>query len=337
MKQTKLKNKLASVSILFRYILFKKRVPLAVRINLTNKCINKCSYCNVWNTPSKEMSTAQVFSLIDQLKIRGTQTISFSGGEPLLKKDIGKLVSYCKKQGMSTNINTSGSMFDQKVKDLKDLDLLQISLDGKKEVNDLVRGKGSFDLAKKTADIAKENNINFCFDTTLTRKNTDIENVTYMINLARGYKTSVIFQPYKEMIKGVKDIEIGPTKSQIREVVDFLIQKKREKSHKGTIRNSSRLLKQMEYIGSCKCDGETGCVAGKLFMVVDPNGDLMACDRSDIAFSKKLPNILKVGVKKAFRDVPKVKCSGCGFSGAWELTYLSKLYLDVFLEIKKFI
>ena len=140
----KLKKKLSAGIIFLKYILFNIATPIAARINLTNKCTQKCKYCNLWKKPSKEMTTNQVKSLVLQLSKMGTKMISFSGGEPLLRNDIGQILSYCKKLDISTNINTSGFLLGRKVKELKDLGMIQFSIDGIEEYNDMMRGKGSY-------------------------------------------------------------------------------------------------------------------------------------------------------------------------------------------------
>lgn len=73
-----------------RYHLFNKKTPLSVTVNLTYRCNLNCIYCNVENLIGDEMSTGQIYGLIDQFYSSGCRRIGFAGGEPLVRKDIGK-------------------------------------------------------------------------------------------------------------------------------------------------------------------------------------------------------------------------------------------------------
>jgi cyclic pyranopterin phosphate synthase len=67
-----------------------RKIPIAVRIELTNRCPNKCIYCDL--KENIEMSKEEVFRLLDELKKLGTKKVSFSGGEPMIRKDIGEII-----------------------------------------------------------------------------------------------------------------------------------------------------------------------------------------------------------------------------------------------------
>ncbi|MCG2725749.1 MAG: radical SAM protein, partial [Elusimicrobia bacterium] len=112
-------QKILSVGDFVMVKFFNKRIPIAVRMEITNRCPNKCSYCNVWNTKVEEPSKEKIFSIIKQLKKLGTKKISFSGGEPLLRDDIGEIIDYCKGLGISPEMNSCGVLIEKRISQIK--------------------------------------------------------------------------------------------------------------------------------------------------------------------------------------------------------------------------
>ena len=82
---------------MFRYWLYffaivrarmsRRRTPLFVTLCVTNRCNLRCIYCyeEYYDRNHREMSTAEILSLIDQLAAMGTRYISINGGEALLR------------------------------------------------------------------------------------------------------------------------------------------------------------------------------------------------------------------------------------------------------------
>jgi len=323
----KLKNKIASALTLTKVRFLKQRIPLAIRWQLTNKCPSRCLYCNLWETPSKEMTTEQIFSVLDELAEMGTKRISFSGGEPTLRDDLGKIIDYTKSKGISPSINTNGFRVPEIIDQLKNLDLIKISLDGSREANNKVRGhKNAFYWATSAAEAADQTGIKFTFCSTLTKYN--LKSLDFMVNLAKKYNTMVAFQPLKTIYRGVKNMDhLYPTPEEWKEAIKKL--RKLKETYTKNIRNSNLLLDHIDHWPKYK---KIQCWAGKIFCIIDTNGNLVPCDRVDFA-TDKIPNVLKLGFKKAFEKMPAVKCSGCGFCGSMELNFLLKGRLTVLSEL----
>lgn len=323
----KFKNKISSAYNILLCSLFDLRKPVAVRWQLTNRCTARCSYCNLWKIKSSELSKEKIVSIIDEISKMGTQRISFSGGEPLLRKDIGAILDYCKKKGISTSMNSNGDLVKKRIDDIESLDLLKLSLDGPRKIHDKTRGKGSFDRVMDAARVAKKQGIRFTFATTITKHN--INHLKHILDIARKYNTVVAFQPLKPLYKGIKDIKpIAPNIDDYHNAIGMLIREKR-KGNKN-IRNSLMALKHIYNWPRYK---SLRCTAGKIFCMINVNGDVMPCDR--ISYDSNIPNINDMSFKSAFRKMPKVKCSGCGFCGALELNYLHSFKFDVLNDIRR--
>ncbi len=124
--------------------------------NITRRCNLKCIHCYAHATDQSqvfqdELNTAEGKRLIDDLAEFGVPVILFSGGEPLVRKDLPELADYAVSKGLRAVISTNGTLISpQTAQTLKKIGLsyVGISLDGMEEINDRFRGvKGAFKAA----------------------------------------------------------------------------------------------------------------------------------------------------------------------------------------------
>jgi len=110
----------------------RKFTPLSVFFNLTDKCNLRCKYCYLSfdERNCKELDLLQVKSVIDKLVKAGTRRISFTGGEPLLRDDIGEIIKYASDRNLILSLTTNGILLEKKIRDLLLLDNISISFDG---------------------------------------------------------------------------------------------------------------------------------------------------------------------------------------------------------------
>ena len=119
--------------------------------NVTRRCNLKCVHCyaHAKNTSfDNELSTDQGKQLIDDLADFGSPVMLFSGGEPLVRKDLPQLAAYAVEKGMRAVVSTNGTLITPEMaRNLKEIGLsyVGISLDGMEEINDRFRGvSGAF-------------------------------------------------------------------------------------------------------------------------------------------------------------------------------------------------
>lgn len=122
--------------------------------NTTRRCNLKCVHCYAQAKDisfDNELSTLEGKKLIDDLAGFGVPVILFSGGEPLVRKDLPELAAYAVEKGMRAVISTNGTLISpEKARILKDIGLsyVGISLDGMEQINDRFRGvKGAYQAA----------------------------------------------------------------------------------------------------------------------------------------------------------------------------------------------
>lgn len=86
---------------------YSERIPLIGHFELTHKCPFKCAFCYNHVKAIPELSTKEVFNIIDQVVDLGCMYINFSGGEPLLRKDFNDIYFYTKKKGVHVSLETN--------------------------------------------------------------------------------------------------------------------------------------------------------------------------------------------------------------------------------------
>ena len=106
--------------------------PPVVVWNFTNICNLKCKHC--YQSAGKRLPDELPFDkrvdIIDQLASEGVFSIAFSGGEPLMDKDIWKVIQRAKKNHMYVSVATNGTLITPAVaKRLSDVgvDYVEIS------------------------------------------------------------------------------------------------------------------------------------------------------------------------------------------------------------------
>jgi radical SAM protein with 4Fe4S-binding SPASM domain len=82
-------------------------------IEVTMKCNKSCEFCfNKLSDQnnSNDLSTNQIKSLINKIHEAGVKTVRFTGGEPLLRKDLFELMQYAHSKGLNVWMNTNGTL-----------------------------------------------------------------------------------------------------------------------------------------------------------------------------------------------------------------------------------
>lgn len=148
--------------------------------NITRACNLKCVHCYAHATAGSsgdELTTAEGLRMIDDMAQYGVPVLLFSGGEPLVRKDLPELAAYAVQKGMRAVISTNGTLIDRSTaQTLKQIGLsyVGISLDGLEPVNDLFRGvKGAFAKALNGIRNCQEAGIKVGLRFTMNKRNAD--------------------------------------------------------------------------------------------------------------------------------------------------------------------
>jgi radical SAM protein with 4Fe4S-binding SPASM domain len=100
-------------------------LPSEVVIEVTARCNKDCRYCfNSFSKKIPDRSTDEIKKTIKHTSDLGIRYIRFTGGEPLLRKDIFELITYAKKCGLKVRLNTNGKLLTKEIAKKLDIDYI---------------------------------------------------------------------------------------------------------------------------------------------------------------------------------------------------------------------
>lgn len=305
--------------------------PFEIVWNVTYQCNLKCTHCyeNAGASKRRELSTEEAKLVLDKMsKLSGIglPAVSFSGGEPLARKDVFDLLAHAKKRICYVSIASNGTLITKdNAKRLKDIgvDYAEISVDGATSaVHDGFRGiSGAFDRTMLGVSNCLEEGIDVCIATVVHKNN--LSELSQLVSLANKLGTRLMHFNYipTGRAKAHVELDLSPDErlSVLRtlgkELVGLYLQSKQEELFHGksktlvdrffsTCPQYASVTKELsqehgeEFIVeahyAAKQGVETvanflgGCGAGRLYCCLEPNGDIKPC----VFFPTKKENIL---------------------------------------------
>lgn len=85
-------------------------VPLAIHLDVTYRCNERCVHCYLDHDDHGEMTTAEIKDVLDQLAEAGTFFLTLSGGEVLMRRDFFEILEYARNLLFNVRIKTNGVM-----------------------------------------------------------------------------------------------------------------------------------------------------------------------------------------------------------------------------------
>ncbi len=149
-----------------------------IQIHPTRRCNLRCLHCYSVSSPEErdQLSTQSLLDALTDAREQGYLTAGFSGGEPILFRDLGLLLKHAKSLGMRTTVTSNGMLLNEaRLREIKGCtDVLAISLDGVPPAHDRMRNcVGAFDRTAENLQAVRESKIDFGFIFTLTQRNVD--------------------------------------------------------------------------------------------------------------------------------------------------------------------
>jgi heme d1 biosynthesis radical SAM protein NirJ len=146
--------------------------------NLIRRCNLTCKHCYSISADidfKGELSTTEVFTVMDDLKSFGVPVLILSGGEPLLRPDIFHISRRAKAMGFYVGLSSNGTLIDEHNIDAiadSGYDYVGISIDGVRETHDRFRRKeGAFDASMQGIRLCRERDIKVGLRFTMTEDN----------------------------------------------------------------------------------------------------------------------------------------------------------------------
>jgi len=250
--------------------------PLRVFLDITYLCNLRCKHCFIDSSlqKEKELTTKEIFRLIDQMQEAGSFLLSIAGGEPLLRKDLYEVIAYAHSKHIAISFTTNGLLITEEIAKKLDqarLKTITVSIDGIEKHHDFIRGKGKFRCAITNLKRLRQH----CSSATIAIKNTvnslNINDYRELISLAEKLGLDAIkFNPIRLFGRTEEHRELLISQDQyIRFLTDV---QQVETSLAVSLPKTPLDTQEYEFIPL-----GFGCTGGKETCNITPTGEFSAC------------------------------------------------------------
>jgi radical SAM protein with 4Fe4S-binding SPASM domain len=176
---------------------------------VTARCNLRCKHCYLHEElttpsaePGDELGTEECLNIVDQFDEANVFYVGVLGGEPFCRPDIMDILRYMGEKKFWTRVTTNGTLIDETIaRDLADIGVkgLFVSLEGPHaEINDAIRGTGSFKKAVKGINYLRDFGIPFEVQMTVNKINYDRidEMMDFCLKIGAG---RVIFSSFDDL------------------------------------------------------------------------------------------------------------------------------------------
>ena len=318
---------------------FKKRTTVvkALCLHIAHDCNLACKYCfadegeyhGKRELMSYEVGKKALDFLVANSGSRTNLEVDFFGGEPLMNFEVVKqLVKYGRSLEEPNNkkfrftLTTNGVLLDDDILEFanKEMSNLVLSLDGRKEVHDLMRprrgGQGSYDtvVPKFIKAAESRNQMNYYVRGTYTRNNLDFaKDVIHMADL--GFE-QISVEPVvadKSESYAIREEDIDTLIKQYDELTAEMIKRKKE----GKPFNFFHFMIDLSG-GPCVAKRLSGCGSGTEYLAVSPSGELYPCHQfmgmKDFLLGNVDEGVIRTDIRDEFKlcnVYAKEKCKNC--------------------------
>lgn len=311
-----------------------RRVPLSVHIGLTSRCNNRCRYCRFDRLPKeKEWTTEELLEVLEEMRKTGTRRVQFTGGEPMLRNDLGLILSRAKSLGMFVGLSTSGFQVADRCEELMPVDIVQLSYDGPPEVHAYLRGEKSVEEARTALQALLDHNIRVWTTTVLTTVNAPY--IDKIVEYARehGIVANFVLLDFFDDPKGhfhpafdeIKDLLL--TGEERKKALQKLIALKKAGAPLGNslpyFRNALEWPHE-DRVTSSEPSSRYRCWAGRATAHLEADGKLYACGMG----VGRVPgvDVLEIGFKEAWEHIESLpNCRSCTMACGVEANLLFSL------------
>jgi len=316
------------VKSFFHLYFLRRNIPLFVNLSVTDRCNFRCSHCKIPERNSKELTKEDIFSIVDDLHRLGTKKIGLCGGEPLMREDIGEIVNYIKSKHILVTIVSNGALVRQRIKEIKNLDLIIISFDGSPHAQEEVRGKHAYEIAIDAIEAAREHHLKVVSQTTFTKNN--IKELEYILKMAESMGFTCLFLPvYHYAMSGEFVKTLFPDREEFRHTIERI--EKIKKSRKAHLITNS--VVGLNYLKAWPKFTKVPCWAGKSYAYIDTDGQIYPCIQ--MIQRTEGVSLLEVGIEEAMKKMTRLPCPGCWCIPNIEHNYFFSFNLGMWLHYYK--
>jgi len=297
------------------------RVPLSIYVVLTNRCNNRCVYCRTHDLPQIDVwTTESLKKTISEMKACGTRRMHLTGGEPMLRPDIGEIIAHAKELGFFVGMSTNGYQVAERIKELRGVDVVFLSYDGPPEVHARLRGDNNVEEVNSALSALKAADIRVWATTVLTKLNVDF--IEEIVQFAKQQNILANFNRLEFFLK--PPAYLHPLADEVQDLILEENEQKKAfqkliqlKSFGAPIGSSLEYLKSVvewpyaDRVTDSKPAKRYRCWAGRAYGHLDADGMLYSCGWAALW---KLPglNVLEEGFRSAWKKLSFINdCQSC--------------------------
>jgi mycofactocin radical SAM maturase len=249
--------------------------PICLTWELTYACNLACVHClsSSGRRDPRELSTAEAKALIEEFERMQVFYVNIGGGEPTVRPDFWELLDHAVDHHVGVKFSTNGfRITPERARRLASTDYVdvQVSLDGATaEVNDAVRGAGTYDAALRALGNLRDAGMSsYKLSVVCTRHN--LGQLDELKAIADAYGAQLRLTRLRPSGRGA-DVwpELHPLPEQQRELYDWLV------AHGDGVLTGDSFFHLSAY--GAPLPGLNLCGAGRVVCLVDPVGDVYAC------------------------------------------------------------
>jgi mycofactocin biosynthetic radical S-adenosylmethionine protein MftC len=263
--------------------------PIRVWLEVTSKCNLSCRECfNEQHQAFKDdLSLLQIKSILNDLHRSGVLQLTITGGEPLLRRDIWEILDHAFELGFGVRFFTNGTTLNEANSarlSQYPISHLFASMDGTGDINDALRGSGTFSrISKGIIQLAKTNK-NITLSVTLHAQSVKSLASTFDYAVAYGIR-SLLIRPLLQYTDASNSIMVKTDK-----MLELLAALEHESKRTGIEYQLNKLPflenKKTIYVHDKPTDvhfsyftdhNQFGCVGGNTVVGIKSNGAVMAC------------------------------------------------------------
>jgi len=161
----------------------------------TSKCNLKCPHCyaSIYEGV-RELSLEEKLKLAREICEAGVEYVGLSGGEPLIHPHFKHIVSLLRDYGVSISIVTNATVVDDETASFlyRNDVLTYVSIDGPRDIHDLIRGDGVFEKMTKSVGKLRSRGVDLASVTAISRLNRDYVSWCVRESLKMGFEHAAI-------------------------------------------------------------------------------------------------------------------------------------------------
>lgn len=316
--------------------------PIRVFDTYTLRCNLDCGHCmvnsNIFVQEPNRRTIDQTAEIMRKFYQAGTMEWRFTGGEASIQSDLFDAMQIASELGMNYGLYTNGWWNEKTGTKILESGVyeLVISLEGRQELHDFRRRKGSFQRAIESLDKIRHHNltnpdkqIKITLATAIGKDN--VNDINFLGDMAVKYGFNLNFMPLKP--SGRATIGLRDVMPSTQEYMEFARDVQRLRERSDVVESGISIIFKYKDLFNPKYPdrskspvpfnyGECGALTTAISMM--PDGTVFSCPfilDFDKAGEFTGPNMINSSVQEAwlhpnlqkFRQTEKVECAGCEY------------------------